>query len=322
MTALEHILYHTRARPSGPGRWQGLCPAHEDRTPSLSIRLTPDGLILLHCFAGCPTEAILAALNLGWRDLFPDGDWKSFPYLPPLRREPEPKPDEARKKVLERLWEEAIPLDRKGAEVGRRYLEVRGLDPSKLLPVGLRLHPSLPYREGERVLGRFPALLARVEHPRWGLVALHRTYLDPHGRGKASVPSPKKLTSPVFPGATRGAAIRLYPLEGEELGLAEGIETALAVHEATGLPVWATVSAGGMEALLLPPGVKRVLIAADHDPRGLEAAQNLAMRLFLKGLRTSLAVPSREGLDWADVLKGAKEELTQPPQGEEAQGAA
>lgn len=56
---------------AGPDRWYARCPAHDDKTPSLSIRQAPDK-ILLHCFAGCQPEQILAAIGLTWRDLYAD----------------------------------------------------------------------------------------------------------------------------------------------------------------------------------------------------------------------------------------------------------
>lgn len=59
-------------RPAGPGKWLALCPSHEDRTPSLSIREADDGKVLVHCWSGCDPEAILAAAGLTWRDLYPD----------------------------------------------------------------------------------------------------------------------------------------------------------------------------------------------------------------------------------------------------------
>jgi DNA primase len=59
-------------KPSGQGRWLACCPAHEDRSPSLSIRDMGDGRILLHCFAGCESEAVLTALGLQFSDLFPE----------------------------------------------------------------------------------------------------------------------------------------------------------------------------------------------------------------------------------------------------------
>lgn len=59
-----------QAQRTGAGRWKARCPAHADRSPSLSIRAGADGRILLHCFAGCALDSILAALKLARRDLF------------------------------------------------------------------------------------------------------------------------------------------------------------------------------------------------------------------------------------------------------------
>lgn len=53
------------------------CPAHEDNTPSLALRQTPDGRILLHCFAGCDVTDILASVDARVSDLFPDSEQHS-----------------------------------------------------------------------------------------------------------------------------------------------------------------------------------------------------------------------------------------------------
>jgi hypothetical protein len=58
------------AKRSGNG-WRARCPAHEDEHPSLSVGVGRDGRVLLRCHAGCPLEAILAALGLSAADLFP-----------------------------------------------------------------------------------------------------------------------------------------------------------------------------------------------------------------------------------------------------------
>jgi hypothetical protein len=60
-----------RVRKTGTGRWVACCPAHGDKAPSLSIRELPDGRVLLHCFAGCPTESVLGAAGLSFGDLMP-----------------------------------------------------------------------------------------------------------------------------------------------------------------------------------------------------------------------------------------------------------
>jgi len=58
-------------RTAGPGRWYARCPAHDDRAPSLSIRDAGDR-VLIHCFAECDPEAVLEAVGLRWRDLYPE----------------------------------------------------------------------------------------------------------------------------------------------------------------------------------------------------------------------------------------------------------
>jgi hypothetical protein len=58
-----------QAKRSNEG-WSAKCPAHNDRSPSLSIREGDGGRVLLRCFAGCSIDSILAAMNLHTRDLF------------------------------------------------------------------------------------------------------------------------------------------------------------------------------------------------------------------------------------------------------------
>ena len=61
-----------KPRRTGPGRWLACCPAHPDKSPSLSIRELDDGRMLIHCFAGCSVGDIVAAVGLTFQDLFPD----------------------------------------------------------------------------------------------------------------------------------------------------------------------------------------------------------------------------------------------------------
>ena len=65
-----------RVRRNGIG-YSARCPAHEDRSPSLSFREGEDGRVLLECFAGCPPSDVLDALGLTWTDLFPARDGRS-----------------------------------------------------------------------------------------------------------------------------------------------------------------------------------------------------------------------------------------------------
>ena len=73
MTTPELVRRLHGARPAGKGQWKALCPAHKDRNPSLSVTTGRDGCTLLHCHAGCTTEAVVHALGLNVGDLFTDG---------------------------------------------------------------------------------------------------------------------------------------------------------------------------------------------------------------------------------------------------------
>lgn len=67
-----------KVKANGPGRWLACCPAHDDRSPSLAIRETGDGTILLKCFTGCPTSDVLAAVGMEMHELFPKSDSDAF----------------------------------------------------------------------------------------------------------------------------------------------------------------------------------------------------------------------------------------------------
>ena len=66
-----------RVKQTGPGKWQALCPAHDDKRPSLSIKEADDGKVLLKCWTGCGAAEIVNAVGLSLADLFP-GDRRSL----------------------------------------------------------------------------------------------------------------------------------------------------------------------------------------------------------------------------------------------------
>ena len=73
MSAVEKLLSRLqRVKRTSPGKWIASCPTREDKSPSLAIRETDDGTILLHDFGGDSVEAILGAVGLSFADLCPD----------------------------------------------------------------------------------------------------------------------------------------------------------------------------------------------------------------------------------------------------------
>lgn len=176
------------------------------------------------------------------------------------------------------------------------YLRSRGL--TGALPGDLLFHPDLTNYDNKT---GYPAMIAIVRDADGKQQALHRTYLKLDGSGKADVPKPKKML-----GSVAGGAVRLAPIgTNGVLGLAEGIETALAVMTARpDVPVWAALSASGIEKIRLPVEAKKIVILADHDASGTGqgAAGTLARRLLAEGRECVIAVPEKEGDDFNDLL--------------------
>jgi len=65
---INELLQRLKGVKGNGKQYKALCPAHHDKTPSLSVGES-DGKILLHCHAGCATENILGAIGLEMKDL-------------------------------------------------------------------------------------------------------------------------------------------------------------------------------------------------------------------------------------------------------------
>lgn len=72
MTPAEKFVQRLGKVKGRNGSWTAQCPAHEDKSPSLSVRETGDGRVLVHCFGGCDIQSVLGAVGMDMTDLFPD----------------------------------------------------------------------------------------------------------------------------------------------------------------------------------------------------------------------------------------------------------
>ncbi|MFT7571764.1 MAG: putative DNA primase/helicase [Paracoccaceae bacterium] len=289
MISADKIAVSLGGRQSGSG-WIAPCPSHDDRTPSLSLDDCDDGRVLVHCHAGCEQESVIKALKslglwLGEDDCSrPSIHFGQRKHLQPARQ-----PD--RKKAAQALWENARPA---ADTIVERYLRGRGIyiDP----PPCLRFVASARHAPSSQSL---PCIVASVEAPGGGVVAVQRTFLAPDGRGKAPVDPAKMALGPIAGGAVRLAEAH------DLLGLCEGIEDGLSVMQAEPLlPVWATLGTSGLRAVVLPDSVRQVVILADGDPAGEASAQIAARRFRVEGRSVRIARPPSPFKDFNAALQG------------------
>ena len=292
MTESERI---TRALQ---GHWYGryglaFCPAHNNiHTPALSLSDGYGGRLLAHCHAGCAFAAVLDALRgLG----LIDGHATYFSTsASDLLRNHAAQKAEAIKRERQALaiWHETMPIHGTIAETYLR--EARGI--TCALPPTLRFHPAAWHGPSGK---RLPAMVALVECS--GQTAIHRTYLQSDGRGKALLGRNKMML-----GATKGGAVRLSEVDGP-LVVAEGIETALSLL--CGLldgaySVWAGLSASGIQGLTLPPNPGGLIIATDSDDNGASAKAGYSLASIATSLGWNVFfMPAPDCKDWNDVLQ-------------------
>ncbi|MHB8409579.1 MAG: DUF7146 domain-containing protein [Acidiferrobacterales bacterium] len=278
----------------------------------------PDGFAVLmwaNYWNFVETKSAVAEL-LGIGDNKRTGRARSPVAPPPQHQVPaakDPRENEKLRARLRRIWRDTAPL---GDTIGTpvlEYLRGRGLK-MKTSPMDLRAHPGLDYFHDGKKIGEFPAMVAIVRDPNGVPVTLHTTYLTLQGE-KAPVPSIKKLQPYPDDRSLKGAAIRLAK-PGDVLGEAEGIETALAVMEATGMPVWSAVNAALLANTEPPATVRRLYLWGDRDLKGAgRAAVDKALdRLSASGIAVVGILPPAEmydgvskSLDWLDVYREAPE---------------
>lgn len=286
--------------PSGRAtgvEWTALNPRRHDRRPgSFRVNLrsgrwadfaTGEGggdpvSLYAYLFTGGRQGAAAQALDGGRIAVRPVGAAK-------VAKAANPDADEARRIVRARaIYTSALPIG--GA--AEAYLISRGLRP---VPAWTRLRTAFLRCPDA---GEHPTIVAPVTGASGAMEGIQRTFLTADGR-KLPVRDPKLSL-----GRVRGGAIRLAE-PAEELVLCEGLEDGLSLaQELPGACVWAAPGAGMLASICLPPIVSSVIIAADNDAAGEQAARRAGERFASEGRHVRIMRPDPAFKDWNDQLRG------------------
>jgi putative DNA primase/helicase len=198
---------------------------------------------------------------------------------------------------MQKLWDRCSLIV--AGDFVDRYLASRGIRQERY-PSILRKAESIKHETEDGVQSWHPAMVAKITAPDGKPTNLHRTYLTLKGEKAPVDPVRKTMWGPI----AKGSAIRLFE-PGPVLGVAEGIETALAASELFRIPVWAAINSTLLQGWEPPADVHQVIVFGDNDPKfgGQAAANSLAHRLACqRGISVRVEIPPITGQDWNDVL--------------------
>ena len=309
------MMYHERTTNAAKGKWKGIllnlgmpeqslngkhgpCPIcnskdnfrfdnKEGRGTFICTCQAGDGMALAMAYTGKTFSEVAAAIDQIIGNLTVD----SLPK-PELS-------DEDRLMILRRAYQESTPV--KPGDLVHKYLSARSIEEPEY-PNTLRFHATMKDGEG----GVRPCMVAMVGvHGQPKFATMHRTFLRPDGSDKADMDRPRKLMPGTIPD---GACVQLSKYTGGALGIAEGIETAMAACALYSMPVWSAINAGMMTKWTPPEGCDEVAIFGDNDPKfgGQAAAYQLAHRLSIKGIAVTVHIPPDVGRDWNDVWQSKR----------------
>lgn len=277
------------------GTWHGaygtapcpICQPQSRRDQNALTITDKDGPLLLHCKrSNCEFIELLDAIGIrkSVNSLASPGTFEHS-------RSGNEERANRRAAQASACWQECISLHGTKGEV---YLRNRAI--TSELPPSLRLHPACWHKSGRHI----PALVAAITRLSGKCrPAIHRTYLQDDGIGKADVNPSKAML-----GCASGGCVRIRPGEGAVV-VAEGIETALSlasgIYDGPG-QIIAALSASGVRNLALPHQPSTLIVAPDGDPPGREASYDLAKRASALGWAVECLDPG-DGQDWNSVLQ-------------------
>ncbi len=226
-----------------------------------------------------------------WRFLGSSAVAVSAPPLPP--HSPNPPTDHS--DSARRLFAMSQPILR---TIAQTYLRHRGITDLRCID-SLRFHQNCYHRVETGAGARteiWPAMIAAVTDNRGTVTGVHRTWLDPSGRGKAPLETPRRAIGDLL-----GHGVRFGHTD-DVMAVGEGIETILSLRGAMpNMPMAAALSANHLGTFLFPESLRRIYVARDNDTAGDKAFAALNERARQAGIEALSLTPALR--DFNDDLR-------------------
>lgn len=301
---------HTAFRKRGPRELVGLCPFHEERTPSFEVN---DAKGTYYCHGcGASGDAITYLMKKEGMPFADAVEWllgASLPVVSPeeraRRKEADASLTAARIAVARDIWARSVPAAGTPAEV---YARSRGITAD--LPETVRFVMTARWRDDETgEVGRdYPAMVCALQDVHGALVGVQCVFLAAGGRRKYERvrDDGTKAKAKLSFGVVIGSALRLGP-PSDHVILCEGPEDGLTLwQEMPDRAVWVACGTAMLPRVVLPSSVNCVSLAGDNNAAGRAAVEAATAAYMGQGLPTTSFFPDDGFKDWNDQLRGVR----------------
>lgn len=283
----------------------GLCPFHNERTPSFEVN---DAKGTYHCWGcGAAGNALIFLMRkegMRFHDAYAALKGDRFPAVSDEMRAQRKAEDAAARAAAiadaKSFWNRTQPVS---GTPGETYLRARGITMPPPPSVRFGVVPLSRDDDGnwrEPMTALIGAITMREE-----LVAIQRIFLRDDGTDKRwRKPRPSKFSL----GRAKGGALRLdHGLSGSEVIITEGPEDGLTLmQEMPRRRVWVALGTDMMPSIEFPPDVDSILIAGQNDKAGRGAVQRAGEALLARGYSVRDTYPDPAFKDWNDQLRGIR----------------
>ena len=299
---------HTALKRRGPREMVGLCPFHEERTPSFEVN-DDKGTYQCHgCGAGGDAITFLIQLEgLSFMKAVETLSGSAFPVVSVTERAKRKRASEQeiadRIALARSIWAQTRPIADTPAEV---YLHSRKINIVPPASVRFVLTPRWRNPETGEVGKNVPALACALQNRTGSIVGVQCVFLDDGGRKKyeRQRPDGSAAKAKLSFGIIAGSALRLGPVTNQVV-ITEGPEDGLTLLQQLGdRSIWVSCGTAMMSRMDLPADVSEVILAGDNNDGGRKAVDEAEAAYLSQGLAVSSIYPDQSFKDWNDELRG------------------
>lgn len=299
---------YTKLDKRGSRELVGLCPFHNERSPSFEVNNDKGTYHCWGCGAGGDAITFLMkAKGLRWRQAV---EWllgAELPRVSPEERARRKEADEqriaARRALARSIWDASTDPAGTAAET---YARSRGITMPLPSDVRFVMTPRW-YDKDTGEAGRdHPAMVCALRTVAGEITAVQCIYLMDGGQRKYARRDGEKSQAKLTWGILPGSALRLGPPDSHVV-ICEGPEDGLTLaQEMPGRSVWVSCGTEMMHQVALPPQVRTITLAGDNGEAGRKAVDRARVVFAKQGLTVEQAFPSHEFKDWNDQLRGVR----------------